>query len=230
MTNTNTNFNIDYDTYNKNYKQNKITKLFPYISNKSKGLHLKIDDESLNYISVRNISEQITNIIIHHLTELNIDHKTSIVTDATAGVGGNVISFALNFKEIHAIELNSERTEMLVNNTNVYDLKNVKIYNADCIKLLQEINDHHVIFIDPPWGGKNYKMFNKLTLFLSEISIETLCQNLTNENYMKKIPQLIVLKLPKNYDIEFLYQSIDKKNSVYMYDLEKMKIIVIVVK
>lgn len=209
------------------YKINKIIKLFPYLNNRSKAVNLKIDDESWNYISIRKIAEQITGIIMHHLSLININPDNSIITDATAGVGGNTISFGQSANKVYAIEIDTERSKLLANNIDVFNLKNIKVYNDDCLNILPEIDNHNVIFIDPPWGGKNYKTYEKLNLYIGEMPIDTVCIKLLDNVIMKKVPELIVLKLPKNYDIETLYKNIDKKYKIYLYELEKMLVIVI---
>ena len=93
--------------------------------------------------------------------------------------------------------------------------------------MLADIIDHDVIFIDPPWGGKCYKDHRKLRLQISGIPIETLCTQLFNKIKMKKVPYMIILKLPRNYDIEYLYNNI-KNCQIYLHKLDKMDIIVIV--
>ncbi len=201
-------------------------KIFPYIENRDSFKKLKIDRESLNYISTRNVADEITKIIKFFLLERNIDPKNMIITDMTAGVGGDTISFARNFKSVNAVEINKTRSEYLQNNINVFNLTNVRIYNDDCIKIISNIDDHNIIYIDPPWGGKHYKFFNNLRLTVSNLSLETICLMLLNKNVMKKIPQFIVLKLPKNYDIYHIYDSL-KNYNVYLYDIKKMFIIII---
>jgi hypothetical protein len=48
-----------------------------------------------------------------------------------------------------------------------------------------------------------------------------------DETYMKKVPKLIVLKLPKNYDTLHFYKTVKNKN-MYYYDLKKMIILVVI--
>jgi 16S rRNA G966 N2-methylase RsmD len=211
---------------NRNIKT--ILRLFPYLENKEKAHKLMIDNESIYYISVREYADKITDIIKNHLTALNWDHSKSIITDATAGVGGNTISFAKHFRYVYAIELDKRRAEFLENNINVYDLKNISVITNDCMKMLPNIYDHDVIYIDPPWGGKNYKDHTDLKLDISGISIEDICNKLTDPGFMKRIPLFIVLKLPKNYDIVYFYKKSTNKN-IYYYDLAKMIILVIII-
>jgi 16S rRNA G966 N2-methylase RsmD len=209
------------DNKSRSYKS--ILKLFPYLDNKEKLLQLKIDDDSLSYISVRKHADKITEIIKYHLYNLD----KCVISDATAGVGGNTISFGINCQKVHAIELDKTRSEYLQNNIDVYNLNNVQIYNDDCTTVLSKIHDHDVIFIDPPWGGSNYKKYELLRLKLSNIPIESICNTLLNHNFMMKTPSLIIFKLPSNYDIRYFKNNVDS-NSIYYYDLKKMIVLVVV--
>ena len=210
-----------------NVVQNNIkvkTKLFPYLQNMEHMKKLRIDKHSLSTISLRDIAEKITLIILKH-TKHNIKEPISksnmTITDATAGVGGNTISFANYFKKVNAVELDFQRFCFLQNNINVYELNNVDVYNYDYTKLFNNL-EQDIVFIDPPWGGRNYKAYDLLRLGVSNMSLETLCDNIFKYN---KCTKYIVLKLPYNYDLKYIDEKIDKKT--YVYDLEKMLILII---
>ncbi|ARF09770.1 putative RNA methylase [Indivirus ILV1] len=212
-------------------KSKSFLRLFPYLKDKQKAMNLKIDDKSIYYISIREYAAKISSIIKKHLEILEIDAKNAIITDATAGVGGDTISFALSFKFVYAIEIDKLRADYLINNLNIYDLKNVKVINNDCIGILNSIDNHDVIFIDPPWepNDESYKKQINLRLPISFYeSIEAYCNRLMDASYMKKVPKLIILKLPKNYDTLHFYKTVKHKN-MYYYDLRKMIILVVIV-
>lgn len=206
-----------------------ILRLFPYIKNTTEASKLQIDKESIHYISLREYAAKISSIVHENLVLQNILASDAIITDCTACIGGNTLSFAQNFKFVHAIELDKNRSLYLENNIKVYNYNNVFVYNEDCLNLVNKIDDHTVIFIDPPWGGKDYKKESLLRLSLSNISIEQICNDMMDNLKMKKVPKLIVLKLPINYDIRFLYDTVNS-NTIYLYNLIKMYIIVIHVK
>jgi len=203
-----------------------LLRLFPYINDKTRAEQLKIDNDSIHYISLREVAYKISEIIMWHLKKENIDISECIITDATAGVGGDTISFGMNFKQVNAIEIDELRYEYLVNNINVYDLKNITTYHDDCINVIFDILDQDVVFIDPPWGGKSYKEHKSLKLNICNIPIEEFCNNLINGD-IKSSPTLIVLKLPQNYDLKHLYKTVNSDN-IYLHKLKKMKIIVII--
>ena len=219
---------MDYSNDLKKIKT--LLRLFPYLPDKNMATKLKIDNDSVHYISIREYAEKISSIIKLHLEMININKDNTIITDSTAGVGGDTISFAKNFKFVYGIEIDKTRCDYLKNNVDVYNLKNIMIFNDDCLNILKYIIDHNVIFIDPPWQFNNisYKQFNNLKLPIGELPLEAFCNKLMDPNFMRKIPELIVLKLPKNYDIIYFYKNVNNKN-IYYYNLNKMIILVIMV-
>lgn len=199
-------------------------RLFPPDGNRDIWNKLQIDVESISYISVPQDANIITNIILQHCNELNIDPSENIITDATAGAGGNVFSFSKYFKKVNAIEINISRYKFLVNNLNVYKITNVIPYHDDSLNLILDIYQD-IIFFDPPWGGKDYKKNDNLRLNLGKFSIEYICLQLLNCKYS---PKIIALKLPKNYDLKYLHKIINIKNiKKFVHHLKKMYLIVI---
>ncbi len=242
---------------NKFYINNRIARVFPQMKNFANFGKIKIDDDSFKFITVREIAEIISKIISHHLLQFNINSQKSTIIDYTAGVGGNVLSFSKYFGQVYGIEISELRAEYLKNNVDVYGYKNIHVINESAIEFntnkMIQINPS-VIFIDPPWGGALYKNHDMLTLKLGEIEIENLIldiverfsdyyrnllSGITELHERQKITfnnttnKLIVLKLPKNYDIEYLYNYIKNINSSYyilksyLYILNKMLIVIV---
>jgi hypothetical protein len=83
-----------------NINQNTLKYIFPYLKNKYLFNYLKIDNDSIHYISHKNISAKISSIIENHLSKYNINKKNAIITDCTAGVGGDSICLAQNFFDV----------------------------------------------------------------------------------------------------------------------------------
>ena len=233
------------------YISNKVARIFPVLKNFNNFSKIKIDDESFCYITIREIADIMSKIICFHLLEHNLNPQKSKIVDYTSGVGGNVLSFSKYFKYVYAIELSEKRAEYLQNNINVYGFKNIQVINGCAIEFssskLLEINPS-VIFIDPPWGGVNYKNSDSLILNLGSVPIEELIFQIATKfsNYYIEVVnsnpkeksnnfnnKFIILKLPKNYDIEYLYNFIKSKNnfpnyniSLFLYILNKMLIVV----
>ena len=182
-------------------------KLFPMFNTKD-GINiydkLMIDNDSVTYISIPNDAELIMRYIDKHCKYMSYNTHELYITDATAGVGGNVISFAKVFKHVNAIELDTQRYQYLCNNINAYEYNNVMCYNDDCLKLIYNLKTD-IIFFDPPWG--NYKEESKLRLKIGNEYIENICSNLINSDI-----KLITLKLPKNYDTDYMLSLFNTSN------------------
>lgn len=200
--------------------------LFPTLSDEEKFNLLKIDIPSITYISYQRNADLITNLIIKNMKSINLTPSESIITDATGGVGGNTLSFAPKFKLVNAIEIDKTRSEYLKNNVDVYNYTNVNVINGDSVEEIKKIKNHDIIIIDPPWGGSDYKKFKTLRLKMSETELENLCLDIFNPTKMAKVPKMIALKLPLNYDVKYLYYKLHKYK-IKKYILKKMLILII---
>lgn len=202
-------------------------KLFPSNGNDDVWDRLMIDEEMVSYISLPGDANNISNIIESYCIKYNINTSELTITDATAGVGGNTISFSKTFGHVNSIEMDADRCRCLSNNVGVYGINNCTIYCGNCIDMIYKF-DHDIVFFDPPWGGKDYREKTKLKLELSNNSIESICCNLLDEKYTSYVPKIITLKLPKNYDLEYFYRTIKKDNiHITLHNLNKMYIVVI---
>lgn len=204
-----------------------FNKLFPLPP--SKNYHnLMIDDAAVSYITTPSNSELITAIIDSHIPN-HIMRSDITVFDGTACVGGDTITFGRIFGTVIAAEIDETRYRMLTNNLLEFELYNVVPINSDCIKLYKRINFIDIMYFDPPWGGRHYKSENNLRLMIGDIYIDELVDNIFDDtDQLQSNVQLVVLKLPKNYDLKILYDKI-KHHSViiYLYELHKINIAVI---
>lgn len=206
-----------------------INKIFPPVRTGMKYNSLKIDETSLMYVTNYKDSNNILDIINTHLVKdmKYEDTKHLTLADATGGVGGDTITFAKHFKRVISIEKDKERYEHLVNNINVYELDNVSTINDDSTIILQHLTDIDILYIDPPWGGKDYKKRNMIHLEFGAIELETFIISM-----LEKVSQirLICLKLPRNYDLRHVHERIVEQGrytETYFHRLPKMCIIVI---
>ena len=176
---------------------NTIKKIFPEPPNGNYN-GLKYDEEGLYSITHPKEADIISETIIEIIgrTDLNI-------MDITAGCGGNMISFMKYFSFAYGIEIDKNRFNLLKDNLNKYNT-NYKIICDDANNINYNNLDVDVYFIDPPWGGPDYKYNLNLQLYLSNIKLE---------DFISKLPRnkLIILKLPFNYNIDNFKDYIIKK-------------------
>lgn len=170
---------------------------------------LKFDKEAIFSVTNQKIADE----ICRKLLSIRGISPSCRVTDATACIGGNVFSFVKNFKKINAIEINKERYEMLKNNLTIldenylnFDKSRVNLINGNCLDYIlpdefgNTLIDQDILFIDPPWGGLNYKENDIMDLYLEDskgVKMELF-------DIIKKLngyTKYIVLKVPINYNL-----------------------------
>lgn len=194
-----------------------IEKIFPHISQNEK---LKYDKEGLWSITHPTESNKITNIIKIFLKKKFNDNLKSnvIITDATAGLGGNTISFSNNFYKVNSIEICKKRFEMLKNNMKIYNFKNLILYNDNFVNIIDNLKQD-VVFIDPPWGGPDYKLKKKVNININNIELYKIVNNLFGKC------KIVCLKLPKNFNVENFVSNVDY--SVYKYNVKNLMILIV---
>lgn len=201
----------------------RFDKLFPRFNEYICFKNLKIDNESIHYITTPLEAKKICGIILKHLTKFKpIDQST--IVDGTGGVGGDTIMFCSMFERVISIELLKERYEMLKHNINQYKFTNATIMNGNSTDIIPNLGSIDVIYIDPPWGGSSYKEKELLRLNLGNFPIEQFVKNCFN---LITSPKIIVIKLPKNYDLEYLFNCLNDMCDIYLYELNKMNILAI---
>ena len=202
-----------------NYSISSNNRLFPNVKEfKKANKELLSDDVGRYSISLPKDAQIITSLIKYHIEKLKLSIDQLTITDATAGIGGNTISFSKKFKKVNSIELNKNRFSFLKNNINFYELKNINLINCDYTCVIDNLIQD-VVFIDPPWGGRSYKKKKNLTLKLSNIGLDMICKKLKN------LCKLVVLKLPLNYNLDELINPINA--NIYKHKIRKMYIIII---
>ena len=82
-------------------------KYIDYLINELRIKDFKYDDVGIYSFSKPKEANIITKIIINHLDKINKNSKYIIITDTTAGIGGNIISFTNYFLRVNAIELDN---------------------------------------------------------------------------------------------------------------------------
>lgn len=147
---------------------------------------------SNEYITYYTPSKQALQII--YILKKYINTQNAIIVDANAGIGGNAYFFCKYFKFVYCIDTNDVAINYLYHNLDTFH--NKYIIQENCLTIFKIIT-FDIIFLDPPWGGKDYKQSNRISLYLQNINVITIINNLYS--YSK----LIALKAPINFDLKF---------------------------
>jgi trimethylguanosine synthase len=75
-----------------------------------------------------------------------------------AGIGGNAIAFARSGKHVIAIDSSVDRLAMARHNADVYDVASqIEFIHGDFLDLVGNFRNARAVYLDPPWGGPDYK-------------------------------------------------------------------------
>jgi hypothetical protein len=154
---------------------------------------------------------------IAKLPGLNQDNI--VITDGTACVGGNTISFCKKFKKVQAVEVDPIRYDMLMHNLKLLGYTNAKCYHENYLELLRNLTQD-IVFLDPPWGGPSYKDKKEVELFLGNTPLDELCENLKGRT------KYIIIKAPTNLNYEKFKAKISGNLQVFL-NFRKMLLIVV---
>ena len=113
----------------------------------------------------RNEADRITSLIMSEYKHRICYKNNYIITDGTAGIGGNTISFGRRMT-VNAVEILPLHVEILEEAVSKLNLENkIVCIQADYTKVMDKITQD-IIFIDPPWGGPDYKNLENIEIKL----------------------------------------------------------------
>lgn len=161
----------------------------------------KVDDIALYSITSAKIAHTLANEISELLGTSGIS-----ITDATASVGGNSIPFMKHsgFNTVNMVELSASRFKMLKHNiTLTHSAKNHTLHNCSYLDIYDTLTQD-IVFMDPPWGGPEYKLNQSLHLFLGGINISVICNNIFSATPTK----YIIIKVPINFNTESFIENV----------------------
>ena len=103
---------------------------------------IKLDSTSIYSITPYKYTIRINELIKKHTGSFDMT-----ITDATACVGGDSISFCKHFSNVNAIELCPDRYYFLTENLKLYNFKNYKTYNDNSLLLIKKIKQD-IVFLE----------------------------------------------------------------------------------
>jgi len=156
---------------------------------------LHVTEEGSYSITRRRDAERIMNVFRSVFPNM----KNMTITDATACIGGDTLNFASKFSHVHSIELKDDNFKALSHNVGVYGFHNVTMYNADSTTFFNW--NTHILYVDPPWGGKDYRKHENLDLYLSDKRLDIWLEEVL---IRRNRPHHIIMKLPVNYNFNRL--------------------------
>jgi len=122
--------------------------------------------------------------------------KEKTIVDLTGNVGGDTIRFGMNFKHVDSYEWNPENYKALKHNVELYNLKNVDVHQGNSTELFHKRVD--VLYLDPPWGGPEYKDVKEgeLDLKMGDKFVSEYLKTVIDSEWK---PSYIFMKVPANY-------------------------------
>lgn len=129
------------------------------------------------------------------------DLSKMLILDSTGGNGVLSLYLSFRFKKVIVFEIMKDHYDIIQNNVNVYNRKNVSVFNMDFINFVLHLKNQPVdmIIMDPPWGGTNYLDNDSLKLGFDNVDVSCIINELLKNKQVKKA---IVLGAPYNFDIQ----------------------------
>lgn len=211
-------------------ENDKYKDIFIYILGRYFGLWHKIQITDIGLYSLTHISEaEVICKSIMAVWKRRLNCKVSFI-DGCAGMGFDswVLSY---YGNVLANELSSEHLDCVKRNielfrSNVKEIEfqvkphkivysNLDITDFDAIgEKSSTFKDKICLYLDPPFGGKDYDKQDNLRLNIGDLSLE----DFVNESFKRLMNvHLIVLKLPYNYDLTEFTHEFD------LFNLAKLK-------
>lgn len=166
--------------------------------------------------------------IARHIADRMSECRT--ICDATAGVGGNAIQFALTPKtRVICVDVDAERLDKCKHNAKVYGVNQVmKFQVGDFTEIPSTPVD--AVFISPPWGGPSH--LDNSYFSLKDVSC---CDIVKMFGRATQWSKNVVIYLPRHTDLHELavlaahygYYSFEVEKIYFPYPVRHLKLIVV---
>lgn len=201
--------------------------------------NIKVTEEGAYSYTKRADGDKTIEFLRDHLGSL----KKYTIMDGTGNIGGDTILFGLHFKEVQSIELDEDNFEALKHNVGLYGLENVHLHHGNTMKIFKDF-PVNILYLDPPWGGPDYKLKKQLDLYLGQgkekqrldlflrdevLAPATRPSDLAPAPANKWRPEYIVLKLPFNYNM-YRLKDIAAFEKIHILKIRNYRIVLVKVK
>jgi mRNA capping enzyme/mRNA capping enzyme, catalytic domain/RNA cap guanine-N2 methyltransferase len=143
------------------------------------------------------------------------------IVDATAHIGVDSIHLSDTFPlaQVDSYEIVPMIYNALVKNVKAFNKEGIIHPHLGDITTWTPNKSYNLLYVDPPWGGVNYKKVKKLQLYLQAEGTppnESKNINTLVDKWMESSKvQHIILKAPSNFDDAYLRKYQIKKSPVY---------------
>lgn len=120
-----------------------------------------------------------------------------ILTDGTACMGGDLIRFSNYFQSVNGVEIDENNFSLLVENCKQFNCNNVNLFPQDYLEIYDKLKQD-IIYLDPKWGGIDYKNKLHVVLKMNDMDISDLIKLIKH----KKLCKYIFIKAPSNVYID----------------------------
>lgn len=182
---------------------------------------LNMTNENIIFSTINSYCNKINKIIKENLALFGVFPDTCTIVDGSSGVGGNTISFSEIFQTVYAVEKDKDTFDILNYVIELHERQNIETINDNIVDVIDTFDKIDVLFLDPIWGDK-CNLPTKIKLKINKIPVEEFCSDV-----LSKRPELLIaIKLPLNYNIEHLMNSLPEYKCKE-YNLKKMLVMII---
>ncbi len=163
--------------------------------------NFKVNKEGSFSITRPHESEQIIQIVKQKVGSL----ENMIITDATACMGGDLVNFSKECRFVNGVEVDPENFELLIENAKRFNCHNVILFCQDYIDIFKSLKQD-IIYMDPPWGGVDYKTKESIKLKIGDTNLWSLLKQIRE----KQLAKYVFVKVPLNVSLDFIkYDNIE---------------------
>lgn len=169
--------------------------------------NMRFTDVSLYSSTPPDQAQYTADLLLNYYTKEQLKNK--VLTDASSCIGGNTWTFANMVKSVNAVEIEPLHFEILKHNMGEMKYDNIKFILSDYTKLIDVTNNpvkQDIIFLDPPWGGVDYR--EGVTLKYNDILLEDVIDTIAYQ------AELVVCKVPNNTNNTTIKRM---KESIFSY-------------